>query len=91
MGIENETPVSAPQTGAAEPKEEEGIPTQQAKPDDKIEDKTGANGVFDRVRDSDVNWGMAQLLAGGLLIGLAVVWYVRRRSATVTEHAKYAE
>jgi len=80
---EEETPTSlAPQTETTEP-EKEGLSTQQA--------KTNVNSVFDRVRDSDVNWGMAQLLAGGLLIGLAIVWYVRRRSATATEHPKYAE
>ncbi|KAH0611422.1 uncharacterized protein H6S33_010687 [Morchella sextelata] len=49
-----------------------------------------AGGMFDRVKDSDVNWGMAQLLAGGLIISLGVAWYVRRRRSTeVTE--KYAE
>lgn len=91
MGIEKETPVSpAPQTGVTDPKKEEPS-TLQMKVEDKVDEKAGVSGVFDRVKDSEVNWGMAQLLAGGLLIGLAVVWYVRRRSTTTTEHSKYAE
>lgn len=65
--------------------------TQQVNAEDKVGEKTGINGVFDRVTDSDVNWGMAQLLAGGLLIGLGVAWYVRRRRTSTAEHSKYAE
>lgn len=85
MGIEKETShdVSEP-AKSPEPKKE----TTAAKA---IEtSKAGAAGAWDRVIDSDATWGMAQLLAGGLLIGLGVVWYVRRRrAANMTE--KYAE
>ncbi|KAL0637726.1 Peptidyl-prolyl cis-trans isomerase B [Maublancomyces gigas] len=55
-----------------------------------VDEETSVNGVFDHVGD-DVNWGMAQLLAGGLLIGLCVAWYVKRRRTNTGEHSKYAE
>lgn len=79
MGIEKEA--TTPETGAGNASE----PALNA-------EDGGINGVFDRVKDSDVNWGMAQLLAGGLLIGLGVAWYVRRRRTSTAEHSsKYAE
>lgn len=92
MGTEKEastptpTPTPPAEVGkASEPKEK---PTaQQANAEDKVDENI--NGVFDHVKDSDVDWGMAQLLAGGLLIGLGVAWYVRRRCTA--EHSKYAE
>jgi len=42
--------------------------------------KYAAEGLVDRLKDADVNWGYAQILAGALLISVAAVWYVKRRN-----------
>jgi len=51
--------------------------TTETKPE---QPKYAAEGLVDRLKDADVNWGYAQIIAGALLIGVAAVWYIKRRS-----------
>jgi hypothetical protein len=49
-------------------------------------------GIADWVRDSDIDWCLAQILAGATLIGIAAVWYVIRRNVeAVVEPMEYSQ
>lgn len=75
---EEDSTTTAPATAGAETdtekKVEEATETKPEQP------KYAAEGLMDRIKDADVNWGYAQIIAGALLIGVAAVWYVKRRS-----------
>lgn len=71
--------------GSAEPSIETptstSSPTSPPAPESPPTTENGIEGIVGRVREADVNWGYAQILAGSLLIGVSAAWYIKRRNA----------
>jgi len=76
-GEEGSTTTALAPAGAETDTEKKGEEAADAEPE---QPKYAAEGLVDRLKDADVNWGYAQILVGALLIGVAAVWYIKRRS-----------